>query len=78
MISADDDEPNVRPGNIAFDESNLESCFREHFIPLCTFCSYRFGFDVHQAKETVHTAFIRLWEHRKSIASHGSVKGYLY
>jgi RNA polymerase sigma-70 factor (ECF subfamily) len=28
---------------------------------------YRFGFDVHLAKEVVHTAFIKLWESRKEL-----------
>ena len=60
-----------------FNEAALESLFRENFKPLCAYCQYKFGFDTDIAKETVHTAFIRLWENRKTVSPDLSVKAYL-
>ena len=64
--------------NIKNDEAAFEAIFKEHFIPLCAFCQYKFGFDMDIAKEVVHISFIKLWETRQSIAPHLSGKAYLY
>ncbi|HEX8677817.1 MAG TPA: RNA polymerase sigma-70 factor [Segetibacter sp.] len=64
--------------SIVYDNSSFETFFRENFSSLCVYCQYKFGFDLDQAKEVVHTAFIKLWETRDSVAPHLSVKAYLY
>ena len=51
------------------DEKMFEVFFREHFLRYCMQVQYRFGFDMHLAKEVVHTAFIKLWEGRKELDS---------
>jgi RNA polymerase sigma-70 factor (ECF subfamily) len=63
---------------IKFDNSSFETFFKENFSSLCVYCQYKFGFDLDQGKEVVHTAFIKLWEARDSIAPDLSVKAYLY
>ncbi|MCW3107875.1 MAG: polymerase ECF-type sigma factor [Segetibacter sp.] len=63
---------------IKFDDSAFEIFFKENFSGLCAYCQCKFGFDVDQAKEAVHTGFIRLWESRDSISPDLSVKAYLY
>lgn len=68
--------PAVEP--IVYDNSSFETLFKENFSRLCLYCRYKFGFDLDQAKEVVHTAFIKLWETRHSIAPDLSVKAYLY
>jgi RNA polymerase sigma-70 factor (ECF subfamily) len=64
--------------DIPFDEAALETLFRDHFKPLCAYCQFRFGFDLNEAKEAVHTGFIRLWENRETISAQFSAKAYLY
>jgi RNA polymerase sigma-70 factor (ECF subfamily) len=64
-------------GDIKFDEVALEKLFKDYFVPLCTYCQYKFGFELDTAKEAVHTGFIRLWENRESISTEASVKAYL-
>lgn len=68
--------PQVEP--LKLDNSSFETFFKENFSSLCVYCQYKFGFDLDQAKEVVHTAFIKLWETRDSIAQDLSVKAYLY
>lgn len=63
---------------IVFDNSSFEIFFKENLSSLCLYCRYKFGFDLDQAKEVVHTAFIKLWETRDSMAPDLSVKAYLY
>lgn len=63
---------------IVFDNSSFEIFFKENFSSLCLYCQYKFSFDLDQAKEVVHTAFIKLWETRDSMAPDLSVKAYLY
>jgi RNA polymerase sigma-70 factor (ECF subfamily) len=59
-------------------EAAFEDLFKQNFKTLCTYCQYRFGFSLDEAKEAVHMAFIRLWENRESISPTLSVKAYLY
>jgi RNA polymerase sigma-70 factor, ECF subfamily len=60
------------------DDAAFEVFFKEQFMPLCAYCQFKFGFDLDQAKEVVHTGFIKLWENRASISSDLSPKAYLY
>lgn len=64
--------------DIQFNDAALKIFFEEYFEPLCVYCKYRFNFDIDQAKETVHIAFIRLWENRNSVSSDLSLKAYMY
>lgn len=63
---------------IKFDEAALEVLFKENFAPLCTFCQYKFGFELDMAKEAVHSGFIKLWENRENISPDLSLKAYMY
>lgn len=63
---------------IKFDNLAFGIFFKENFSGLCAYCQYKFGFDLDQAKEVVHIAFIKLWESRDSISPDLSVKSYLY
>ena len=63
---------------IKFDHSAFETFFKENFSSLCGYCQYKFGFELDQSKEVVHTAFIKLWETRESVSSDLTVKAYLY
>jgi len=60
------------------DEAAFESLFKEHFTPLCAWCQYKFDFDLDEAKEAVHSGFIKLWENRHTLSVDFSVKAYLY
>lgn len=60
------------------DDAAFEVFFKQNFMPLCAYCQYKFGFDLDQAKEVVHTSFIKLWEGRKVIIKGSSPKSYLY
>jgi len=60
------------------DNSTFEVFFKENFSSLCVYCQYKFGFDLDQAKEVVHTSFIKLWESRDTISADLSIKAYLY
>lgn len=64
--------------HIKFDSLSFEIFFKENFSALCAYCQYKFGFDLDQAKEVVHIAFIKLWETRDTISPDLSVKSYLY
>lgn len=63
--------------DIKFNEVALEKLFKDYFNPLCTYCQYKFGFELDTAKEAVHAGFVRLWENRETISSESSVKAYL-
>ncbi|MFT4024978.1 MAG: RNA polymerase sigma-70 factor [Flavihumibacter sp.] len=59
------------------DEGAFASFFKENFVPLCMYCQYRFGFDLAQSKEIVHTAFIKLWEIRGNLSDDVHLTSYL-
>jgi RNA polymerase sigma-70 factor (ECF subfamily) len=61
-----------------FDEATFEVFFKQHFLPLCLYCQFKFGFGLDLAKEAVHTAFIKLWESRHHVDRGLSLKSYLY
>lgn len=61
-----------------FNEAFFEVFFKRNFTNLCVYCQVRFGFDTAQAKEVVHTGFIKLWEARQQLTAGASPKAYLY
>jgi RNA polymerase sigma-70 factor (ECF subfamily) len=61
-----------------FDDAAFKLFFKKHFTSLCAFCQYKFDFDLDQAKDIAHTAFVKLWENRQSISPELSVKAYIY
>jgi RNA polymerase sigma-70 factor (ECF subfamily) len=61
-----------------FDGAAFEAFFKKHFKELCGFCQYKFDFDIDEARDVVHTGFIKLWENRQNISRDLSVKAYLY
>lgn len=63
--------------DIKFDEVAFERFFKNNFSSLCTFCQIKFGFDINEAKEVVHTGFIKLWESRQNLSADVPVKAYL-
>jgi RNA polymerase sigma-70 factor, ECF subfamily len=73
---------NIRDGTSAdgwpFDDASFEVFFKKHFLPLCAYCQFKFGLDLHMAKEVVHTAFIKLWDARENLLPGISPKSYLY
>src|SRR4051794_7358377 len=64
--------------DLRFNDAVFEAFFKEHFVPLCSYCQYKVGFDLDLAKEIVHTSFIKLWEVRQTLAENVSPKAYLY
>lgn len=63
--------------DVVSDETKFELFFRNNFVRYCFYCQYKFGFNIDEAKEAVHLAFIKLWEHRDTIERHSSVASYL-
>jgi len=61
-----------------FDDAAFKLFFKKHFKTLCAYCQFKFDFDLDQAKDIVHTAFVRLWENRQTISPELSVKAYIY
>jgi len=61
-----------------FDDAAFKLFFKKHFKTLCGYCQYKFDFDLDQAKDIVHTAFVKLWENRQTISPELSVKAYIY
>jgi RNA polymerase sigma-70 factor (ECF subfamily) len=74
----DHDSDYLSGNNINIDDRAFELFFKKNFVRLCAFCQYKFGFDQQEAKEVVHTSFIRLWEMRTNLSPNLSVKSYLY
>ncbi|MDB5248619.1 MAG: polymerase ECF-type sigma factor [Segetibacter sp.] len=72
------DQDNDSGNNIKIDDQDFETFFKNNFIQLCAFCQYKYGFDLNEAKEVVHTGFIKLWETRSNLSSTVSAKSYLY
>lgn len=68
---------NLSANDLRLDDKAFEAFFKANFIPHCTYCQFRFGFDLDLAKETVHTAFIKLWEIRNTLSNEVPVKTYL-
>lgn len=55
-----------------FDDAAFERMFKERFAPLCAWCRFKFGFDIDVSKDIVHTAFIQLWKHRRTLIAPAS------
>lgn len=58
-------------------EADFEAFFKNSFISLCSFCTFKFGFDIDQSKEVVHAAFIKLWEGRHQLKPGETARNYL-
>ncbi|SHL61617.1 RNA polymerase sigma-70 factor, ECF subfamily [Chitinophaga jiangningensis] len=58
-------------------EGSFEAFFKEHFVSLCVYCQIRYGFDLDQCREIVHTSFIKLWEVRASLKPDVKLKSYM-
>jgi RNA polymerase sigma-70 factor (ECF subfamily) len=58
-------------------ESAFEMIFKAYYQPLCRY-AYSFLEDKEDAEEVVQSAFITVWEKRKSIDIQTSLKSYLY
>ncbi|HWJ91150.1 MAG TPA: RNA polymerase sigma-70 factor [Flavisolibacter sp.] len=56
----------------------FEKLFYRYFKPLCFFCQYKFELGEDEAKDIVHTAFVRLLESQLSFISDLSARAYLY
>lgn len=63
----------IQSGN----ESAFEMIFRSYYQPLCRY-AYSFLEDKEEAEEVVQSAFITIWEKRKSMDIQTSLKSYLY
>lgn len=59
------------------DENAFEHLFRKYYLRLCHFAS-RYTHDMSLAEELVQETFIKIWENRKEITIHSSVKSYLH
>jgi len=59
-------------------ELTFDKLFSQYFKPLCFFCQLKFGFDGDQAKDIVHSAFVRLFESQLDFISESSARSYLY
>jgi RNA polymerase sigma-70 factor, ECF subfamily len=63
---------------IPFDDVAFEILFRTNFNALCAYCQFKFGFSIDQAKEAVHSGFVKLWENRETLSADLSIKAYLH
>lgn len=64
--------------HILHNDAAFELFFKKYFRQLCLYCQYKFGFDPDLAKDTVHTAFVKLWEHRHRLPPDLPARAYLY
>lgn len=64
--------------DIKFDDAAFENFFRNNFSSICSYYQIKFGFDMDETKEVVHTGFIRLWENRQNLSADVPIKAYLY
>src|SRR3954453_10282580 len=76
--SKDNNHVGTSSNDLRFNDDGFELFFKQHFVPLCSYCQYKFGFDLDLAKEIVQTSFIKLWEVRQSLTNDMSPKAYLY
>lgn len=63
------------PGSM--NKHSFEQLFREYFTPLMSFAK-KILVDEDDAREVVHTVFIKLWERREEIDLSRSLKSYLF
>ncbi|MEI6948428.1 RNA polymerase sigma-70 factor [Paraflavisolibacter sp. H34] len=63
----------IRTGDAPF-----ERFFKQEFTAVCAWCQYKFGFDLDDAKEIVHTGFIKVWGARQEQPDSQPVKAFLY
>jgi RNA polymerase sigma-70 factor, ECF subfamily len=63
------------------DENNglcFDDLFKKYFKPLCAYCQYKFGFQIDETKDIVHSVFIKLLESGLNFSSELSAKAFLY
>ncbi len=77
-ISPQPDYKTVAHKAQGIDEVSFEIFFKEHFASLCTYCQFKFGFDLEVAKDAAHSAFTKFWENRSIITGGTSAKAYLF
>ena len=63
---------------IPFDDVAFEILFKTNFTSLCAYCQFKFGFTIDQAREAVHSGFVKLWENRETLSPELSIKAYLH
>lgn len=64
--------------DLRYSEAAFEAFFKKYFQPLCVYCKFQFGFDLSEAEDLVHSAFIKLWESRQTLATDMAPRAYLY
>ncbi|WP_372751568.1 RNA polymerase sigma-70 factor [Labilibaculum sp.] len=64
---------NIRKGDL----QEFENLFRKYYPLLCRY-AFRFVRNTNQSEEIVQDLFCHLWENRKDISIHSSIKAYLY
>lgn len=71
--------PEYQPSdqNYQLDEAGFEVFFKQNFAECCVYCQYKFDFNTEEAKDVVHSAFIRLWETKNTYSSHEGVLSFL-
>ena len=70
------EEPSA--GDLFADTAAFEVFFKKHFVSLCGYCQFKFGFSLEQSRDIVHNSFVELWESRQFIAPQSPVKSFLY
>lgn len=63
----------LRAGN----QKSFERLFAEWYVPLCNY-AYSILRDEDEAKDMAQRTFYKLWDQRKTIEIHTSIKSYLY
>ncbi len=58
-------------------EKSFEEIFREHFVALHQYAIFYTG-NSQVAEDLVHDVFFKIWETRKTLEIHTSIKSYLY
>jgi RNA polymerase sigma-70 factor (ECF subfamily) len=64
---------NIRKGDL----QEFENLFRQYYPLLCHY-AFRFVKNTNQSEEIVQDLFCKLWENRKNVKIHSSIKAYLY
>ncbi len=68
----------MEPADEQKNNVDFNELFREYFKPLCAYCQYKFGLDIDEAKDAVHTGFINFLESGFVFYSKLSARAYLY
>ena len=63
--------------DIIADDEAFQKYFTAYFSAYCSYCQYKFSFDLDVAKEIVQEAFIKLWINRGRLPSDLPVRAYM-